>query len=122
RRRSQSPPAEIVASIRQHADRPISSPVFGPLGPLADILVHSGDIRIPLGLPFEPDVQLAALALDFLSGRWPIGFLPLARLRRIRLSAPDVDGTWRDGAEVSGSVAALMMSVCGRAALLHTLD
>jgi uncharacterized protein (TIGR03083 family) len=122
RRRAQAPTAEIVASIRQHADRPISSPVFGPLGPLADILVHSGDIRIALGLPFEPEVQLAALAMDFLTGRWPIGFLPLGRLRRIRLSATDVDRTWREGAEVSGPVAALMMSVCGRAALLHMLD
>ncbi|MGB7868910.1 MAG: maleylpyruvate isomerase family mycothiol-dependent enzyme [Mycobacterium sp.] len=122
RRRAQAPTAEIVASIRQHADRPISSPVFGPLGPLADILVHSGDIRISLGLPFEPDVQLAALAMDFLTGRWPIGFLPLGRLRRIRLSATDVDRTWREGAEISGPVGALMMSVCGRAALLEMLD
>src|ERR1700760_2599000 len=122
RRRAQSPTAEIVASIRQHADRPISSPVFGPLGPLADILVHSGDIRIPLGLPFEPDAQLTALALDFLTGRWPIGFLPLGRLRRIRLSATDVNRTWREGADISGPVAALMMSVCGRAALLEKLD
>jgi uncharacterized protein (TIGR03083 family) len=122
RRRAPAPTAEIVASIRQHADRPISSPVFGPLGPLADIMVHSGDIRISLGLPFEPDVQLAALAMDFLAGRWPIGFLPLGRLRRIRLSATDVNRTWREGAEISGPVAALMMSVCGRAALLHMLD
>jgi uncharacterized protein (TIGR03083 family) len=122
RRRAQSPTAELVAGIRKHADRPISSPVFGPLGPLADILVHSGDIRIPLGLPFEPDGQLAALAMDFLTGRWPIGFLPFGRLRRIRLSATDVDRTWREGAEISGPVAALMMSVCGRDALLEKLD
>ena len=122
RRRAHLPTAEIVASIRQHADRPISSPVFGPLGPLADILVHSGDIRIPLGLPFEPDVELAALAMDFLAGRWPIGFLPVGRLRRIRLSATDVNRTWREGAEISGPIAALMMSACGRAALLQMLD
>jgi uncharacterized protein (TIGR03083 family) len=122
RRRAQSPTAELVDSIRAHANRPISSPVFGPLGPLADILVHSGDVRIPLGLPFEPDVQLVALAMDFLTGRWPIGFLPFGRLRRIRLSATDVNRTWREGAEISGPVAALMMSVCGRAALLEKLD
>jgi uncharacterized protein (TIGR03083 family) len=122
RRRAPWPTAELVASIRKHANRPISSPVFGPLGPLADILVHSGDIRIPLGLPFEPDVQLAALAMDFLTGRWPVGFLPIGRLRRIRLSATDVSRTWREGAEISGPVAALMMSVCGRAALLQMLD
>jgi uncharacterized protein (TIGR03083 family) len=122
RRRARAPTGEIVASIRQDADRPISSPVFGPLGPLADILVHSGDIRIPLGLPFEPEARLTALAMDFLTGRWPIGFLPLGRLRRIRLSATDVDRTWREGAEISGPVAALMMSICGRAAFLDMLD
>jgi uncharacterized protein (TIGR03083 family) len=122
RRRAQSPTTEIVASVRQHANRPISSPVFGPLGPLADILVHSGDIRIPLGLPFEPDTQLTALAMDFLTGRWPIGFLPLGRLRRIQLSATDINRTWRKGFEITGPVSALMMSVCGRAALLHMLD
>ena len=121
RRRAQAPTAEIVASIRQHADRPISSPVFGPLGPLADILVHSGDIRIALGLPFEPEVQLAALAMDFLTGRWPIGFVPMSRLRGIRLSANDVSRSWREGVEVTGPVAALMMSVCGRTASLDAL-
>ena len=120
--RAQLPTAEIVASLRRCADHPVSPPLFGPLGPLADSLVHSGDIRIPLGLPFEPDAQLTALALDFLTGRWPIGFLPLGRLRRIRLSATDVNRTWREGAEISGPVAALMMSVCGRAALLEMLD
>ena len=122
RGRAQLPTAEIVASLRRCADHPVSPPLFGPLGPLADSLVHSGDIRIPLGLPFEPDAQLTALALDFLTGRWPIGFLPLGRLRRIRLSATDVNRTWREGAEISGPVAALMMSVCGRAALLEMLD
>src|SRR6202012_3229744 len=122
RRRGAAATPGLVGRLRKHADRPISSPVFGPLGPLADILVHSGDIRIPLGLPFEPDGQLAALAMDFLTGRWPIGFLPLGRLRRIRLSATDVNRTWREGAEINGPVAALMMSVCGRGALLQMLD
>ncbi len=68
RRRAQAPIAEIVAALREHADRPISSPVFGPRGPLADILVHTGDVRIPLGLPFEPDVQHTESAMDFLTG------------------------------------------------------
>ena len=122
RRRAQLPAAEIVASLRECADHPISPPLFGPLGPLADSLVHGGDIRIPLGLPFEPDTQLAAHAMDFLTGRWPIGFVPLGRLRGIRLSATDVNRAWGSGADIHGPVAALMMSVCGRAALLQMLD
>jgi uncharacterized protein (TIGR03083 family) len=121
RRRAQAPMAEIVAALREHADRPISSPVFGPRGPLADIMVHSGDVRIPLGLPFEPDVQHAESAMDFLTGRWPIGFVPLSRLRGIRLSANDIGRSWREGADVVGPVAALMMSVCGRTASLDAL-
>ena len=121
RRRAQAPMAEIVAALREHADRPISSPVFGPRGPLADILVHSGDVRIALGLPFEPDVRQAALAMDFLTGRWPIGFVPLSRLRGIRLSANDVSRSWREGVNVTGPVAALMMSVCGRAESMDAL-
>jgi uncharacterized protein (TIGR03083 family) len=121
RRRAQAPMAEIVAALREHADRPISSPVFGPRGPLADIMVHSGDVRIPLGLPFEPDVQHAESAMDFLTGRWPIGFVPLSRLRGIRLSANDIGRSWREGADVVGPVAALMMSVCGRTAELDAL-
>jgi uncharacterized protein (TIGR03083 family) len=121
RRRARAPVAEIVAALREHADRPISSPVFGPRGPLADIMVHSGDVRIPLGLPFEPDVQHAESAMDFLTGRWPIGFVPVSRLRGIQLSATDISRSWRDGADVIGPVAALMMSVCGRTASLDAL-
>ena len=121
RRRARAPIDEIVAALHEHADRPITSPVFGPRGPLADILVHTGDVRIPLGLPFEPDVQRVVTAMDFLTAGWPIGFVPLGRLRGIRLSANDVPRSWRQGAEVNGPVAALLMSVCGRNALLDTL-
>ena len=121
RRRAQAPMAEIVTALHEHADRPVSSPVFGPRGPLADILVHAGDVRIPLGLPFEPDVGHAESAMDFLTGRWPIGFVPVSRLRGIRLSANDISRSWRDGTEAVGPVTALMMSVCGRAAALDAL-
>ena len=87
RRSAQLPTAEIVATLRRDADHPVSPPLFGPLDPLADILVHSGDIRIPLGLPFQPDPELAALAMNFLTGPWPFGFVPLGRLRGISLTA-----------------------------------
>lgn len=122
RRRAQLPAAEIVASLRQCADREIDPPLLGPLDPLADVLVHSGDIRIPLGLPFQPDPQRAALAMDFLTGRWPFAFVPLGRLRGISLRAIDLGQVWGSGAEIRGPVAALMMTVAGRTALLHMLD
>ena len=122
RRRARLPTAEIAATLRRCADHPLSPPLFGPLDPLADILVHGGDIRIPLNLPFEPDPALAAWALDFLTGPWPFAFVPLGRLRGISLYASDVDRTWGKGVEIHGPASALMMAVSGRTALLHLLD
>ena len=71
RRGAQRAAADIATSLRGCADRRISPALFGPVDPLADVLVHSGDIRIPLRLPFAPDPQLAALAMEFLTGPWP---------------------------------------------------
>jgi uncharacterized protein (TIGR03083 family) len=122
RHRARQPAAEVVASLHRCADRRISPPLFGPVDPLADVLVHGGDIRIPLGLPFTPDPQLAATALDFLTGPWPFGFVPVGRLRGISLRANDVRRGWRRGAEIRGPAAALMMGVSGRVALLHLLE
>lgn len=122
RRRAQLPATDIAATLRECADHPLSPPLFGPLDPLADILVHSGDIRIPLNLPFDPDPALAALALNFLTGPWPFGFVPLGRLWGISLHATDIDRAWGRGTEVRGPVAALMMAVSGRPALLHLLN
>lgn len=122
RRGAQRPARDVAARLRRYADRRISPPLFGPLDPLADVLVHSGDIRIPLGLPFAPDPQLAALAMDFLTGPWPFGFVPLGRLRGISLRANDIRQSWGRGAEIRGPVAALMMAVSGRTALSYLLD
>jgi uncharacterized protein (TIGR03083 family) len=122
RRRAQAPADEVVASLHRCADRRISPPLFGPVDPLADVLVHGGDVRIPLGKPFTPDPYLAALAMDFLTGPWPFAFVPFGRRRGIRLRATDIGRAWGTGAEARGPVAALMMAICGRTALLHLLD
>ena len=122
RRRAQLPVGEIIATLRAQADFRLSPPVTGPVSGLTDVLVHGGDIRIPLSLPFEPDPQLVTLTLDFLAGPTPFGFIPRNRLRGIRLHATDLDRTWGDGPELRGPGAALMMTVLGRDALVPALD
>ena len=122
RRRAQMTASEIAAGLRQYADCELSPPITGLLSGLTDVLVHSGDIRIPLHLPFSPCLERATLALDFLTGRFPLGFVPRARLRGICLRGTEIDRVWGTGVEVRGPVAALMMSACGRTALLDTLD
>jgi len=117
RRRVHWPAAKIAASLRDLADRQYWRPPPRAPGLLAEVLCHSGDIRIPLGLPFEPEPELTATVLDFLTG--PV---PLRRLRGIRLYADDIDRTWRDGLEVRGRAADLMMAAVGRASALDSLD
>jgi uncharacterized protein (TIGR03083 family) len=122
RRRAEAPATEIARTLRERAETRLSPPVTGPRSGLTDALVHGGDMRIPLGLPFEPDVERVAVALDFLTGPTPFGFLPRRRLRGISLRATDVDRAWGRGAEICAPAKALMMTVLGRDALLHELD
>jgi uncharacterized protein (TIGR03083 family) len=121
RRRAQHPVREIAADLRRCAGHQLSPPITGPLSGLADVLVHGGDIKIPLGLPFAPDRERVAFALDFLTGPRALGFVTPGSLRGISFRATDIDRSWGKGAEINGPVAALMMSVSGRTALLPML-
>ena len=101
-RRGELPAAEIVTTLRQRANNPLSPPVFGPAAPFADILIHGYGIRIPLSLPFEPDPEQVGLGLDLMTGPWPFGFVPLGGLWSISLQGTDIDRSWGKGAEISG--------------------
>jgi len=95
RRRAQMPAAEIAATLRDLADHQYwYPPPQAAAARLAEVLSHSGDIRIPLGLPFEPDPQLTATALDFLTGPVSLGLVPWGRLRGLRLHATDINRGW----------------------------
>jgi uncharacterized protein (TIGR03083 family) len=58
RRRAEASAPAIASALRQCADHPVDPPLFGPLDPLADVLVHLGDICTPLGIDYEPDAEL----------------------------------------------------------------
>ena len=122
RRGAQRPAAEIAATLRQLADRTYWRPPPQAPGLLAEVLCHSGDIRIPLGLPFEPEHALTATAMDFLTGPMPIGLVPLRRLRGIRWQATDTDRTWGEGPVIRGRAAELLMAAVGRTPVLDALD
>lgn len=122
RERAALPAQQIAAALRERADHRLSPPITGPRSGLTDVLVHGADIMVPLDLRFNPDPRRVALALDFLTGRWPLGFVPRGRLRGISLFASDIDRSWGKGAEIHGPAAALMIAACGRTALFHTLD
>lgn len=121
RRAGQQPAATTVALLRERAESRFTPPVTGPRAPLAEVLVHEGDIRVPLGLAYEPDAGAVRVALEFVTTGRPVGFVPRGRLRGLRLVAADLDRYWGDGAEVRGRGVDLLMAACGRTAVLARL-
>ncbi|MGY1856045.1 maleylpyruvate isomerase family mycothiol-dependent enzyme [Modestobacter sp. SYSU DS0290] len=122
RRAGRRPVAETVALLRERADSRFTPPVTGPRAPLTEVLVHEGDMRLPLGLPFAPDPAAVRVALEFVTTGRPVGFVPRGRLRGLRLVATDLDWSAGDGAEVRGRGVDLLLAACGRGAVLPELD
>lgn len=118
---ARQPVAQIVQTLRDHADSRFAPPVVGARGPLTDVLVHAGDIRVPLGLPHAPSPDHVRLALEFVTQGRPVGFVPRGRLADITLAPDDVDWSWGEGALLTGAGIDLLMAACGRRAVLTRL-
>jgi uncharacterized protein (TIGR03083 family) len=122
RRAAGRPVPEIAALLRERADSRFTPPVTGPRAPLTEVLVHGGDMRLPLGLPHQADPAAVRTALDFVTSGRPIGFVPRGRLRRLRLVATDLDWAWGSGPAASGRGLELLMAACGRAPVVDRLS
>lgn len=121
RRRARASAVDIAEALEREADHRLSPPVAGPLSGLADVLVHGGDMRIPLGIEHRPDPALVARVIDFLTGPTQIGFFPRRRLRGLALHDEDTGRTWGGGAAVSGPGVAVMLAICGRTVAFDSL-
>lgn len=121
RQRAQASAADIATTLHREADRQVSPPVAGPRSGLVDVLVHSADIRIPLGLAYDPDPEHVARALNFLTGPTQLGFFPRRRLRGLALHDVDTGSSWGKGEVIRGPGAAVMLAVCGRTVRLDDL-
>ncbi|WP_433297248.1 maleylpyruvate isomerase family mycothiol-dependent enzyme [Pseudonocardia sp. CA-142604] len=115
------PAGELATRLRRNADSRFAPPFVGARGPLTDVLVHGGDMRLPLGLPHTPDPAHVRPALEFVTTGRPVGFVPRGRLRGLRLVATDLDWTWGDGATIEGRGIDLLMAACGRHVILANL-
>jgi uncharacterized protein (TIGR03083 family) len=117
-----APVAETVRLLRERAHSRFTPPVTGYRAPLAEVLVHEGDMRIPLGLPYRPDPESVRPALELFTTGRPFGFVPRGRLSGLRLVAADLDWSWGQGAELRGAGIDLLLAACGRAVVLPALE
>lgn len=116
------PTAELVADLRRNAGRHFKPLGFGSEAPLADVLVHGQDIRIPLGLSTDGPSDSWRVALE-------VGVTSRARrvfglwsLDGLRFAATDLDWTYGDGDHVSGPAIALALAIGGRDARVGDLS
>ena len=115
---------QIVARIRDGIGSRRHNPGITQLETLTDILVHSQDIAIPLGvhLPMRP--SLSALAA---TRRWDTRNTWLATVNRrlplnsYQVTATDTDWSRGQGPDVTGPIGAILLLLTGRTTALEQL-
>lgn len=113
---------DLVANLRANATSRFTVAGVGPRGPLTDVLVHTVDIAVPLGLSWNAPPEAVRTGLEFVTSGRARAFVPPGQLSGLRLHAPDVGFMWGEGATMSGTGIDLLAALCGRAALLERLD
>ncbi len=112
-------PADTLARFKAQLDRTTAPP--GPLDAMVgEIVIHSQDIRRPLGIAHTYQPEALTLVGDFVIR----GNLLLGGKRRstgLTLVATDVDWTRGSGPEVRGPLASIILALTGRKAGLADL-
>ena len=120
RRRGSAPPATILGDYRRlDRSRRRAPGTFGAT-PLLDVLVHTQDIAIPLGLTHRMPADAAAACAEQV-WRIPFPFHARRRLGGFALRATDADWQAGSGPAVEGPIEALLLLLTGRRAWLHRL-
>jgi len=112
-------PDELVSRLRARlttTNHP-PAPVMAMLG---EIVIHSEDIRYPLGIASDLDPEAVRRCLDmYTKANFPVG--GKKRIAGLRLSAPDLGWSYGEGPEVSGPGISLALAMTGRSAVLPEL-
>ena len=118
RRHSARPTTQILDDFRRLAGSRRHPPGTTHLEPLLDVLVHTQDIAVPLGVEHPmPPVPCAVAAGRVWRLRYP--FHARRRLTGYRLVATDTDWSVGAGPPLEGTAGALLLLVTGRTAALR---
>ena len=112
-------PDELIGRLRARVTT-TNKPPAPAMTMLGEVVVHSDDIRRPLGLEnlSSPDVLIACLEM-YKNASFPVG--TKKRIDGLRLVATDVDWSHGTGPEVTGPAMSIVMAMTGRAAGLDEL-
>lgn len=109
------PFADVLADLRGKATKSSALPMFPEELTMADTMIHIQDIRRPLGLDGGFDDESKRAALDFLTEhKMATTLVDRKPLEGVKLSPTDLDWSWGDGAEITGTAEAIMMAMANR--------
>jgi uncharacterized protein (TIGR03083 family) len=113
-------PADTLANFRAEVNSSKHPP--GPTDTwLGEVIVHSEDIRRPLGIKHDYSVEALTRVADFYKGsNLVIG--TKNRISGLQLRATDADWSHGEGPEVTGPMASLLMAMAGRKAAVADLS
>lgn len=116
----QGTPADTLARFRDRINATTHPP--GPVDSLyGETIVHSTDIRRPLGIEHTfPAEALTRVGAFYRKSNLIVG--GKRRAAGLTLRATDIDWTVGSGPEVSGPALSLVMAITGRAAALDNLS
>lgn len=111
-RAAERPWREIVATLRAKAHHRFTPPGQGPAAPLTDVIVHSLDMTVPLGIAREiPEAHLR-VALDHVATG--AGTRVGSGVGGQRFEATDMDWAYGDGPVVSTPAQEILLRLAGR--------
>ncbi len=109
------PFSDVLADLRAKATKSSALPMFPEELTMTDTMIHTQDIRRPLGLDGGFDDKSMRSALDFLTEhKMATTLVDRKPLEGIKLSPSDLDWSWGDGAEITGKAESIMMAMANR--------
>jgi uncharacterized protein (TIGR03083 family) len=114
------PVHELLSDYRDVLEHRFSPPGWPAAAPLSDVLLHSLDVRVPLGLPTDQAATDYVPVMDLLFSRVGRSFTRRDR-PSVRWVATDDDWSHGDGDEVRGALADLALTAAGRSARVERL-
>ena len=123
-RRARQPTDQLIAQIEAMVGSRRHITVVTPKETLIDVLVHSQDIALPLGLHLQMEATASARAATRLwdtRRTWLSSVFQTLPLQGYRLTATDTDWTRGQGPEIAGPIGAILLLLAGRSAALERL-
>lgn len=107
--------SDLSASLRAKASKSAALPMFPEAMTVADIAIHTQDVRRPLGLDGSLDDDVLREALDFVTThKQATNLVDRRSIEGVQLKATDIDWSFGEGAAISGPAEAILMGLANR--------